>query len=75
MAAERERLVAELTEALSKIKTLSGLIPICSGCKSISSTSPTPSVIAQGTIRCRLGNEGTTCFFSFTQASNGHNAR
>lgn len=34
-AAERERLVVELTEALSKIKTLAGLIPICAGCKSI----------------------------------------
>ncbi len=34
-AIERERLVAELTEALAKIKTLSGLIPICAWCKSI----------------------------------------
>lgn len=35
VALERERLVAELTEALGKIKTLSGLIPICAACKSI----------------------------------------
>jgi len=30
---ERERLIAELQEALGKIKTLKGLIPICSSCK------------------------------------------
>jgi PAS domain S-box-containing protein len=30
---ERERLIAELQEALGKIKTLRGLIPICSSCK------------------------------------------
>jgi DNA-binding response OmpR family regulator len=35
MTAERERLVAELTEALAKIRTLSGLLPICAACKSI----------------------------------------
>ncbi len=34
-AAERERLIAELQEALSKVKTLSGLIPICASCKKI----------------------------------------
>mgnify|MGYP001482034254 CR=1 FL=1 len=32
---ERERLIAELQEALSRIKTLSGLLPICSSCKKI----------------------------------------
>ncbi|RMI14659.1 MAG: response regulator, partial [Calditrichaeota bacterium] len=32
---ERERLIAELQEALSKIKTLRGLIPICASCKKI----------------------------------------
>ena len=32
---ERERLNAELQDALSKIKTLRGLIPICAGCKRI----------------------------------------
>jgi PAS domain-containing protein len=32
---ERERLNVELKEALEKIKTLSGLIPICAGCKKI----------------------------------------
>ena len=32
---ERERLVAELREALDKIKTLRGLIPICASCKKI----------------------------------------
>jgi PAS domain S-box-containing protein len=32
---ERERLVAELREALAKIKKLSGLLPICSSCKRI----------------------------------------
>ena len=34
-AAETERLVVELTEALARIKTLSGLIPICAKCKNI----------------------------------------
>lgn len=32
---ERERLIAELKEALSTIRTLSGLLPICSACKKI----------------------------------------
>ena len=32
---EREKLIAELTKALEKVKTLKGLIPICSHCKSI----------------------------------------
>lgn len=32
---ERERLVSELKEALSQIKTLSGLLPICASCKKI----------------------------------------
>lgn len=32
---ERERLNIELKEALEKIKTLTGLIPICAGCKKI----------------------------------------
>lgn len=33
--ADRERLIAELEEALARIKTLRGLIPICSNCKKI----------------------------------------
>jgi PAS domain S-box-containing protein len=33
--AERERLLLELKEAAAKIKTLSGLLPICAGCKKI----------------------------------------
>jgi PAS domain S-box-containing protein len=33
--AEREQLIAELQEALAQVRTLSGLIPICSGCKRI----------------------------------------
>jgi DNA-binding response OmpR family regulator len=33
--AEKEQLVAELQTALREVKTLSGLIPICAGCKSI----------------------------------------
>ncbi len=33
--AEREQLIAELRDALEKIKTLSGFIPICSSCKKI----------------------------------------
>jgi hypothetical protein len=33
--AERERLIKELTEALANVKTLRGLLPICSGCKKI----------------------------------------
>lgn len=32
---EREQLIEELQEALMKVKTLSGLIPICSSCKKI----------------------------------------
>jgi YesN/AraC family two-component response regulator len=33
--AEQKRLIRELQEALSKIKTLRGLIPICASCKKI----------------------------------------
>jgi hypothetical protein len=33
--AERERLITELQDALAKVKTLRGLIPICSSCKMI----------------------------------------
>ncbi len=32
---EREKLIAELQEALARVKTLSGLLPICSMCKKI----------------------------------------
>lgn len=32
---ERERLIAELKDALANIKTLSGLLPICASCKKI----------------------------------------
>lgn len=32
---EREKLIAELREALDKVKTLSGLLPICANCKKI----------------------------------------
>src|SRR5262249_43331949 len=32
---ERERIIAELQDALTKVKTLSGLLPICAGCKRI----------------------------------------
>ena len=32
---ERERLIAELQDALAKVKTLSGLLPICAACKKI----------------------------------------
>lgn len=35
MQAEREKLIAELQEALVNIKTLSGLLPICAWCKKI----------------------------------------
>ncbi len=33
--AERERLIRELQEALKKVKTLSGLLPVCSSCKKV----------------------------------------
>jgi nitrate/nitrite-specific signal transduction histidine kinase len=33
--AEREKLIRELQEALAKVKTLSGFIPICASCKKI----------------------------------------
>jgi len=32
---EREQLISELQGALAQVKTLSGLLPICSGCKKI----------------------------------------
>jgi PAS domain S-box-containing protein len=32
---ERERLIRELQEALAKVKTLTGLLPICASCKKI----------------------------------------
>jgi len=34
-AAERERLIGELQDALARVKLLSGLLPICAGCKKI----------------------------------------
>jgi PAS domain S-box-containing protein len=34
-AEERERMIAELKEALANVKTLRGLIPICAACKKI----------------------------------------
>ncbi|MEI9866633.1 MAG: PAS domain S-box protein [Limisphaerales bacterium] len=34
-AIEREKLIADLQKALADVKTLSGLLPICAGCKSI----------------------------------------
>ena len=33
--AERLQLIQELTEALARVKTLSGLLPICASCKKI----------------------------------------
>jgi PAS domain S-box-containing protein len=33
--AEREKLIRELQEAMSKVKTLSGLLPICASCKKV----------------------------------------
>jgi PAS domain S-box-containing protein len=35
MEEEREKLVLELQDALTKVKTLSGLLPICANCKKI----------------------------------------
>ena len=35
MEKEREKLIIELQDALAEIKTLSGLIPICTWCKKI----------------------------------------
>jgi len=32
---ERERLIVELREALEKVETLSGLLPICASCKNV----------------------------------------
>jgi hypothetical protein len=34
---ERERLIAELQQALAEVRTLTGMIPICGWCKSIRS--------------------------------------
>ncbi|MGB8354952.1 MAG: PAS domain S-box protein, partial [Chthoniobacteraceae bacterium] len=36
--ADRERLLGELQQALSEVKTLTGLLPICSACKKIRDT-------------------------------------
>jgi hypothetical protein len=33
--AERERLIKELQEALGRVKSLSGLLPICASCRRI----------------------------------------
>ena len=35
LAAEREKLIADLSEAINQIKTLRGIVPICSNCKKI----------------------------------------
>ena len=35
MEQEREKLLGDLQEALARVKLLSGLLPICAGCKSI----------------------------------------
>ena len=35
VARERETLIVDLQKALQKVKTLSGLLPICSSCKKI----------------------------------------
>jgi PAS domain S-box-containing protein len=35
MEQERENLIRELREAISKVKTLSGMLPICANCKKI----------------------------------------
>ena len=35
---EREKLILELREAVSQVKTLSGLLPVCAGCKKIRDT-------------------------------------
>ena len=35
LLAERDALVGELTRALDKVKTLKGLLPMCSHCKKI----------------------------------------
>jgi uncharacterized paraquat-inducible protein A len=32
---DRERLISELQEALGQVKTLKGLLPICSNCKKV----------------------------------------
>ncbi len=32
---ERERLIHELQEALARVKTLSGLLPVCASCRKI----------------------------------------
>jgi DNA-binding response OmpR family regulator len=37
---ERDRLIAQLEEALARVKTLSGLLPICAGCKKIRDDKP-----------------------------------
>ncbi|MEW6107858.1 MAG: GAF domain-containing protein [Nitrospirota bacterium] len=35
MQKERERLISELRDSLAKVRTLSGLLPICSSCKKV----------------------------------------
>ena len=35
MEIQRDKLIEELQDALAKVKTLSGLLPVCSNCKKI----------------------------------------
>jgi len=45
--ADRERLLGELQKALGEVKTLSGLLPICSSCKKIRDTTGSWSDVEQ----------------------------
>lgn len=55
---EKEKLITELTEALTQVKTLSGLLPICSSCRQIRDTEGTWSKV-EDYIRTRTDAEFT----------------
>jgi hypothetical protein len=56
--AERENLVHQLQEAMTRVKTLSGLLPICASCKKIRDDHGTWNVL-EGYIQERSGAEFT----------------
>ena len=53
---EQRRLIAELQAALAQVKTLTGLLPICAGCKKIKDESDTWQPMERY-IRARTGAE------------------
>ena len=56
--ADRERLLGELQQALSEVKTLTGLLPICSSCKKIRDTA------GHGRMWSNTSRQGPDAYFS-----------